>query len=423
MTTFLTAFTDRFRTGGANPALKPSSANWSYDPIGTSGATVSEETALSLPTFYAGLTLIASTIAGLPKGVFTKDKEGTAQPVRTENTRYLWGDGPNPEDTSMTFWERVIGDEVFGDGFVFIEKDADGLDPAALWHVDRNRVRVGRTSRGRRVYEIDGDIPMIDYSAGGDIGMIPNWGKGMRGWDIVKGARDALSLGISAQEYASQAIRDGGIPPGIISVDGLMDDAQADKVEARWNKARAAGRRQFRVAVLSNAKFMQLSQQPESLQLLGMRRYQAGEQATLLATPPHMVGLVDAATSWGSGIAQQTAGFSVFTLARHTTRVEQFVNKFLLVHELTGRYFKNDFGGLLRGTTLERYQAYALGYGRWLSTNNIRADEDLPPVPGGDEVLAAVNMAPLEEIAAVMALTETPAPASQPPAQPPKSNE
>ena len=52
--------------------------------------------------------------------------------------------------------------------------------------------------------------------------------------------------------------------------------------------------------------------------------------------------------------------------------------------------------GLLRGSTEERYAAYAVArqWG-WLSVNEVRALENLPPIPGGDAHLQPLNMAPV----------------------------
>ena len=46
--------------------------------------------------------------------------------------------------------------------------------------------------------------------------------------------------------------------------------------------------------------------------------------------PPHMIGLTDKATSWGSGIEQQGIGFVKYTLSRHLVKIEQEINRKLL---------------------------------------------------------------------------------------------
>jgi HK97 family phage portal protein len=400
--TFLDSAIQRLRKTGPNPAFSSRFPEWNWPT--RSNQHVTESEALSLSTYYAGKTLIASTIASLPLHIYKDDESGTPIKQKTPDTYYLWGD-PNPEQTRMQFFERVIGDEVTKAGFIWVEKEEGTGQPAALWHIERHRMQVGRSKSGQKVYLLDGEIGMLDYNQGGEIVHIPNWGTGIDGWDIVLGASQAIALGLSAEEFAMKSFEYGTTPPGIISSENgvTWDKDKALEIREEWTKLRR-GTNALKVAVLSNAKYQQLNVNPETLQMEQIRKYQAGELATLLGVPPHMVGLVDKSSSWGAGIAQQTAGFATFTLARHIARVEHAINKFLLVRELTDRYCKFDLGGLLRGTLLERYQAYAIGYGRWLTVNDIRGDEDLPPVDGGDDVFAQLNVVPLDQLGNIGAM-------------------
>jgi HK97 family phage portal protein len=385
----------RIRRSGPNPAMTKARLEYWRQ---RSGANISEAEALSLSTYYASKTLIASTIASLPLHVLRDDANGTPRRLRgadARDTKYLSA-SPNPEQTRMTLFERVIGDEVSKEGYFFVVKDgAGGIEE--LWHIERSRLQAGRTSDGTKVYLLDGDAAMIDYSAGGEIVHVPNWGTNMSGWDIVEGASQALSLGLSAEEYAAKALEYGAVPPGLIITDEALKPGDAEQIRDEWTRLRR-GTNSLKIAVLSKAKFEQLNPDLERLQMAEVRKFQAGDIATLLGVPPHMVGLVDKSSSWGAGIAEQTAGFATFTLARHIARFEHAINKFLLVNELTDRYCKFDLGGLLRGTTLQRYQAYAIGYGRWLSVNDIRRDEDMEPVEGGESVFAQLNVVPLDQL-------------------------
>lgn len=56
-------------------------------------------------------------------------------------------------------------------------------------------------------------------------------------------------------------------------------------------------------------------------------------------------------------------------------------------------YIEFNVSGLLRGDQKSRYESYALGrqWG-WLSTNDIRRMENLPPIAGGDKYLTPLNM-------------------------------
>ncbi|CAK7067184.1 MAG: hypothetical protein CITR_02981 [Citrobacter freundii] len=71
----------------------------------------------------------------------------------------------------------------------------------------------------------------------------------------------------------------------------------------------------------------------------------------------------------------------------------------LLPSERGDLYFEFNVSGLLRGDQKSRYESYALGrqWG-WLSVNDIRRMENLPPIAGGDKYLTPLNMVDSKQI-------------------------
>ena len=65
----------------------------------------------------------------------------------------------------------------------------------------------------------------------------------------------------------------------------------------------------------------------------------------------------------------------------------------LLPSERRDLYIEFNVSSLLRGDQKSRYESYALGrqWG-WLSVNDIRRMENLPPIPGGETYLTPLNM-------------------------------
>lgn len=71
----------------------------------------------------------------------------------------------------------------------------------------------------------------------------------------------------------------------------------------------------------------------------------------------------------------------------------------LLPSERSDLYIEFNVSGLLRGDQKSRYESYALGrqWG-WLSVNDIRRMENLPPIAGGDKYLTPLNMVDSKQI-------------------------
>ncbi len=402
----LTDITGTIRKSGPNPVLSEASSWWegfSARPSATR-TRVTDRDALSLTAFYRGVALIASTIASLPLHVYEEDGEGKKVKVKTPETYYLWG-RPNVEQTRQTAFEKGIANEVRGNCYFWVEQDE--IDqPIGLWPIDRHRVTPGRTRSGMKVYQVQGDNGtevMIDYKQGGEIVHIPNWGDGLTGYDPVAIAQQALALGLSAEEYAAQTFATGQVPPGIITTTQTLTEEQAEALVKRWRKMHAGIKRAQEIGFLGNgAEFHQLSIDHEKMQMEALRRFQVSEIARLLGLPPHLLADVEKSTSWGTGIEEQNRGLIVFNFQAHISRFEQAIDDNLLVKELTGRYCKFDLRGLLRGSTLQRYQAYAMGYGRWLTADDIRELEDMELIGGAAaDLFAQMNLVPVEQLGKV----------------------
>lgn len=416
MTTILDGLATRVRLAGDNPALNQRAGSWSW--IGqraSSGASVSDDEALALTAVYRCVSLIATRVAGLPIHVFEErgikpDGDATdaiTVKLKSNDTAYLWR-RPNLEMSRQTFWETVVGHEILGDAFIWVDKTDTGA-PFAIWYIEPERVRVGRLRRdvgqlpaGTKIYEIDGDLPMVDYVQGGEIIHVPNWGRrSLRGINPIKIAAEAIGLGLTAEQYAARFFTQDSTPNGLLSTDQTLNDVSADRLARRWDARNAGLANAHRTAVLYNGlKFQQIQVNPADAQLLEERKFQVTEIARLFGLPPHLVADVEKSTSWGAGIEEQGRALITYTLEAHINRFEQAITDALLNGELTNRYARFDLGALLRGTLLQRYQAYALGFGRWLTANKILKLEDEAPVDGGDVLLVNAAMTPAELVAA-----------------------
>ena len=101
--------------------------------------------------------------------------------------------------------------------------------------------------------------------------------------------------------------------------------------------------------------------------------------------PPHMIGDTEKSTSWGTGIEQQTQGFLTFTAEEDLTTWEETVNLKLIADPNSKLYARFNRSALVKGDLKTRWDAYAVGRRiKVLSANDVRALEDMNPVPGGD---------------------------------------
>ena len=149
-----------------------------------------------------------------------------------------------------------------------------------------------------------------------------------------------------------------------------------------------------RVALLQEGmEFKPLSMTNEDAQLIAARQYSVRDVARIYGIPAHMLGDLDRATH--SNIEQQSLEFVIYTLMPWLKRHEEAMERDFLSDEerLSGVSIQFNVTSLLRGDITSRYAAYAQArqWG-WMSINDIRRLENLPPVEGGNTYLQPLNM-------------------------------
>lgn len=378
-----------------NPAVPLTSTalvDWLTGPSGHAGVAVTEKSSLGMPAVWRAVNLIAGTSASLPLHAY-RASDDVRVPVTGGQAASLL-DSPHPDMTPFELWEQVYAHLLlWGNAYLRVLRNPLG-QVAELWPLHPSRVQAGRASDGTKVYRLDGNDgrPLTDR----EVLHIPGFGyDGICGVSPIRLAKEGIGLALAAEQYGAKLFGSGSLASGILQTDQRLDQDSADRLKAAW-KAKVGGgiANAHEVAVLdAGAKFQQLSIPPEDAQFVESRRFQISEVARIYGIPPHMLMDTEKSTSWGTGIEQQGIGFVVYTLRPWLTRVEQRLTRLLRPTAVYARY---SVEGLLRGDTKARYDSYAVArqWG-WMSVNEIRRLEDMPPVEGGDGLLQPLNMEPL----------------------------
>jgi HK97 family phage portal protein len=354
---------------------------------------VTRESAQALSAVWACRNLIAGTIATLPVDVYVR-RDGARFPFRP---RPVWVGDPNPEQTWTAFMEQVVESLLLdGTAYVYVVR-VDGR-VVETWCVHPQHV-TPRRERGQVVYDVfdaSGSVT-LQGGLGGQMFHIPAYAPpgSLRGMPPLEVARTMIGAGLAAQEFSARFFGQGLHMGGIIELpQGVELSAEERKLLREDFGALYGGLRSaHRPAVLTGgAAWKPLGITPEQAQFIETRQFSKEDIATFFLVPPHLIGKTDKTTSWGAGIEEQNIAFVTYTLRQWIERVERSFTKFLLF-DLPGVFLKLNVEGLLRGQAEHRFRAYATArqWG-WLSANDIRRLEDMPPIPGGDRYLEPVNM-------------------------------
>lgn len=352
-----------------------------------SGISVSEETAVrKYIALYRAITLVSGSIASLPFGAHRQQAGGPAYASQLLQE-------PHPDMPPMEVWEHVFC-SLLSAGFSASLKIRDsrdritGIEPLSPRSVKRRHI--SRTNKNP--WGVEFDLRMDDGST-----------KTLDRWDVlyipgpfgglspIGVARESIGGSLAAEEYSSRLWASGSLMAGVLQTDAALDEDQATALKNRWKEKVAGLAKAHEVAVLDRgAKFHSIAINPADAQLIESREFGILMIAVLYGLPPHLVGLVDRSTSWGTGIEQQNIGLVVYTLTPWMTRVEQRVSRELLPPGIVADF---NTKGLLRGDIKTRYEAYAKGVlGGFLKPREARDDEGWERTEGDDRLYLPMNL-------------------------------
>lgn len=370
-----------------------------------SGVRVTPENALRVSTVYACISLIAETIGSLPSHLLL-EREDRRAPAPVSPLSRVLTEEPNPELEAGEFWEQMVGWKLLrGNALAWIDTSPSTGELQALWPIPWNRVTPARAPSGELAFLVRlGQTERVgDRPSGEEFGLLArevlhfrDFGLGPIGISRIAQAAEGIGVAVAAEEYQARFYANDARPGGFLVAPGMLDETAWKRLRNRWKGLHEGAKRAHMVGLLEGGlDWKDAGVPPKDAQFLELRRFQVTDITRWFRVPPHMIGDVERSTSWGTGIEQQGIGFVVYTLTTHISRLERVTRARLLRPVDPALFQRFNVAGLLRGDVKARYEAYAIGR-QWgfLSVNDIRRLEDLPPVAGGDTYLQPLNMAP-----------------------------
>ena len=380
-----------FRSSPENPSTSLSNpAAWLTGLFGTSktGVQVSEDNALTFSAVYAAVRIISETIASIPLNVYQADGETRVKAVG-HPVQDLLAKAPNSVSSTFTFREAMASNLVLhGNAYAKIEMNAAGR-PTALIPLNPMKVEV-KVVDGEKVHVFDKKHTYLDYEILHFVGLSFN---GLTGTSPLAMAREAVAIGLAAQEYGARFYSNGANAGGVITAPGRLNTEVVKRLRESWNRAQSGNSNSHSTAILEEGmKYEKIGLDPEAAQFLQSRKFQVNEIARIFRIPPsYLADLENSSTR--ANVEQQAIQFVRDCITPYVRRMEVELNRKLFREDEPNLYAYFTMEGLMRGDLQGRYDAYATArqWG-WLSVNDIRDLENLNPVEGGDIYLQPLNM-------------------------------
>lgn len=390
-----------------------------YEALGQyddTGRSVTVNSALQLAAVWSCVRLISETIATLPLGLYRREGRGRRVPADDNPLYVILHDQPNFDMTAAEFWECMVACLLLWGNAYALKEYTTGGKLLAVTPLRPERMRPFRNKAGTIVYRYDDpETPERhrDYRED-EILHLKGFGtNGIEGLSPIAYARHSFGNAMAIEESVTSTFRNMVRPSGVLTTDQVLKqstvDQYGDKLADKFAGTMASGK----VIVLQGGfKYQPVAMNPEDAQMLQSRAFAVEEICRWFRVPPWMIGHTEKVTSWGTGIEQQMIAFLTFALKPYLVRIEQAVRK-SLISPLDQRILYAEFNleGLLRADSTGRAQLYSqMAQNGIYTRNEIRARENLPPLPGGDALTVQVNLVPIDMLGKIPAAANESAP-------------
>lgn len=341
-------------------------------------AAVSVDRALQLAPVYAAGRLLASSVASLPLQGYRKAGEARQKiPLPSlfaspsvEGTLHDW---LFRAMTSLIYRGNAVGLVTARDGFAYPVM-IEWLNPSDIQVQDSNMSGPG--SFTDPIWYWKGRVLPRD-----DIVHIPWFVLPGRVWGLspIEAYAATVNIGLAAQIYSTDWFNSGGAPVGTFA----NADKEIDPSEAATIKQRLVTAMRSHEPIVHGRGWkyevpVSISQQDAAF--IETMKLGASQIAAIYGIPPEMIGGETGSSMTYANVEQQSINFIQFTLLPWITRLESAF--FALLPR--PQYVKFNVDALIRVDSRTRWGNYQIARNIGLmNVDELRALEDLPPLPDG----------------------------------------
>ena len=341
---------------------------------------------------YAAVSRISNTVAMLPLHLYR------GMELQKDDWREKLMQQPNPGMTPFFFQQTM---EAFrnteGNAYALLVPTEGGRNVERLDVLDASRVTPLRDRDTKelyyRFYLDDGTEATVHNSRVLALHhMSANGEKGVRPLDVLRGT---LEYNQAIREFSVSQLD--GINSGVmLTVPGTS--LNTEKKQAVINQFLEAYKASAgKVVVLEGGITASMfSQSPIDTKTLDVERITRNRVATVYNIPPHMLG--DYSDTSYSTAEQSNAEYLSLTIMPIVAQWEQELDSKLLTwnERKRGMHFRFDISALTRADTATMGNLHQQAIrGGWMTPNEVRAADGLPPMEDGNELMASRDLVPL----------------------------
>lgn len=341
---------------------------------------VTEAAALRIADVYASCRVLADGVASLPARVY-RDTGAGRVPAGDDQRLAALLRRPSPGSTSADLFSTAMV-HLLTNGNAFIGKFRREGSIVQLALLDPQAVTVEQVG-GRIVYRFAAPQGGLQELGAADLIHVKAMGSdGLRGLAPVRQAMRVLQLNQALIEYLASWLGNDSRPGGVLTVSDGLGDLQATKRDAEGEFGwQASPPGHGRIAVVNGeVSYHPVDPPLKDSEMIAQRELSAREVARAMGIPSWAIGAPTGDAMTYANVSQQNRFLLDHSLRPWLVRIEQAITN---DPDLCpgGTYLAFDVDALLRADPETRATFYSAGIADgWLTVDEVRAREDLPPL-------------------------------------------
>ncbi len=302
----------------------------------------------------------------------------------------------NPMYTSYLLWEATTAYlELTGETFWYLVGPKN--NPSEIWVLRPDWVTINDTKNsiiesysygppGNRKLTIPFEqvVHFKDFNPN-------NW---YRGYGVVKPSDKAIATDEFAADYNKNFFYNSALPGGALETDQNLEDDQRQKMRDDWESVHRGEKKAWRIAILeAGLKWQDIGMNRKEMDFTEGRRLSRDEIMAMFRVPKPLLTFDDV----NRAAAKEARAILLENVITHKMkRICSFLNEFLLPRYGDDSLFFNFENPIPNdeSMTLAKHKAELAGM-PWRVVNEVREEEGLEPIEGGDTLYIPFSMTPI----------------------------
>lgn len=380
-------------------------SNGNWKPISLNGLGLQEKSSTLLEEYmswvYANVSTIAESVSQIKIQLFKLSKDDQVTEVKEHPILELIH-RPNPYMTKMEFVELITAYRLLtGESPIRLKGDKE---PTELWPIDPLTLNpiIGKTPDAFELivgYELsdqkNGKSEIIKLKPE-EIVFIKNinprnkW----RGYGVVEAAQGSIDTMHYSEQYNLNFFKNSAVPFTVLYTDQKLTPQIMDRLKNSWDTNYRGVGNAFKTAVLeAGLKVEKLQTSSKDMDFIEQQKFLRDKLMAMFRTTKIALGITE-------DVNRAAADASEYIFAKQCIKpkMAQFIealNEFVLpLFDKTGTLFLDFVDPVPRDRTALMNE-YSQAFNRWMTPNEIRHEEGLPDLKGGDEIWQSLVLIPM----------------------------